>query len=76
MSQPVRAPFVPFALEHYQSLWEQTVDINLADSSVQCLTTREWLDDAEREALDEREREELRVLDHATVLSGQSRREP
>ena len=51
MSLADRAPFVPFALEQYQSLWEQTVEINLADSSVQCLTTREWLGAEEREAL-------------------------
>jgi aspartate/methionine/tyrosine aminotransferase len=36
--------FVPFELEHYQSLYEHTVDYNLADSSVQCVSTHEWLD--------------------------------
>lgn len=35
--------FTPFALEQYQSLHERNVEYNLADSSVQCLTTREWL---------------------------------
>lgn len=47
---PGTPPFVPFALEHYQSLYERTVTYNLADSSVKCLSTREWLspDEAER----------------------------
>jgi aspartate/methionine/tyrosine aminotransferase len=44
-------PFVPFELERYQSLFEQTVAYNLADSSVKCLTTREWLDEGEIERL-------------------------
>ncbi len=43
--------FVPFELEYYQSQWEHTVDYNLADSSVKCVTTREWLDEDEIEAL-------------------------
>lgn len=43
--------FVPFALEHYQSLYEHTVDYNLADSSVKCVTTREWLNEDEIESL-------------------------
>lgn len=36
--------FTPFALEHYQSQFERTVAYNLADSSVKCLGTAEWLD--------------------------------
>jgi aspartate/methionine/tyrosine aminotransferase len=41
-------PFQPFALEHYQSLYERTVTYNLADSSVKCFaTTSEWLTPAE-----------------------------
>ncbi len=36
-------PFLPFELELYQSRYEHTVDYNLADSSVKCLGTREWL---------------------------------
>lgn len=43
--------FLPFALEHYQSLWERTVDINLADSSVKCLATNEWLTADEQRTL-------------------------
>ncbi len=43
--------FQPFELEHYQSMWEHTVEINLADSSVKCLRTDEWLDPDERERL-------------------------
>ncbi|HMO57396.1 MAG TPA: aminotransferase class I/II-fold pyridoxal phosphate-dependent enzyme [Roseiflexaceae bacterium] len=43
--------FRPFELEHYQSLYEHTVDYNLADSSVRCLGTREWLSDDEIAAL-------------------------
>jgi aspartate/methionine/tyrosine aminotransferase len=44
--------FTPFALEHYQSLYERTVEYNLADSSVKCFsTTSEWLDEAERDEL-------------------------
>jgi len=41
--------FVPFELEHYQSLYERTVAYNLADSSVKCVTTREWLNEDEIE---------------------------
>ncbi|MFN8573462.1 MAG: aminotransferase class I/II-fold pyridoxal phosphate-dependent enzyme [Gemmatimonadaceae bacterium] len=43
--------FQPFELEHYQSMWEHTVEMNLADSSVKCLRTDEWLDPEEREQL-------------------------
>ncbi len=43
--------FVPFALEHYQSLHERNVELNLADSSVKCVTTREWLTESEIETL-------------------------
>lgn len=43
--------FVPFELEHYQSLYERTVAYNLADSSVKCLGTREWLAEEEIEEL-------------------------
>ena len=35
--------FQNFELEYFQSQLERTVEYNLADSSVQCLTTREWL---------------------------------
>jgi aspartate/methionine/tyrosine aminotransferase len=45
--------FQPFELEHYQTLYEHDVEINLADSSVKCLFTREWLT----------EEEQARVLD-------------
>lgn len=45
------AAFVPFELEHYQSLYENNVKYNLADSSVKCLSTREWLTEAEQQAL-------------------------
>lgn len=44
-------PFTPFELEYYQSLFERTVEYNLADSSVKCVTTREWLSEDEIEAL-------------------------
>jgi aspartate/methionine/tyrosine aminotransferase len=43
--------FTPFELELYQSLYEHTVQYNLADSSVKCVTTREWLDEDEIERL-------------------------
>lgn len=43
--------FTPFELEHYQSQYEHTVAYNLADSSVKCVTTREWLTEEEIEAL-------------------------
>ena len=43
--------FTPFALEYYQSQFEHTVEYNLADSSVKCVTTREWLDEDEIEML-------------------------
>ncbi len=46
-------PFQPFELEEYQSRWERTVEMNLADSSVQCLSTREWLTpDEQQQVLD------------------------
>lgn len=35
--------FQNFELEHFQSLYERTVDINLADSSVKCASVRELL---------------------------------
>src|SRR5690606_22048346 len=44
-------PFRPFELEHYQSLWEHTVEVNLADSSVKCVDTGSWLEPEEREEL-------------------------
>ncbi|MGE0040134.1 MAG: aminotransferase class I/II-fold pyridoxal phosphate-dependent enzyme [Vicinamibacterales bacterium] len=44
-------PFEPFALEQFQSQWERTVDLNLADSSVKCLQTREWLTPDDEAAL-------------------------
>ncbi len=43
--------FHPFELEQYQSIHERSVELNLADSSVQCLTTNEWLSEAEQHAL-------------------------
>ena len=43
--------FQPFDLEHYQSLHEHNVEINLADSSVKCLGTRDWLTPEEQEEL-------------------------
>jgi aspartate/methionine/tyrosine aminotransferase len=49
MAAPSR--FTPFALEQYQSLYEHTVAYNLADSSVKCLSTREWLSAEDAEAL-------------------------
>jgi aspartate/methionine/tyrosine aminotransferase len=48
---PITRSFTPFELEYYQSQFEHTVEYNLADSSVKCLTTREWLNDDEIEAL-------------------------
>jgi aspartate/methionine/tyrosine aminotransferase len=51
MSQGSPLAFQEFELERYQSLYEHTVEINLADSSVQCLTTRDWLTEDERQAL-------------------------
>jgi len=45
------ASFTPFALEHYQSQFEHTVAFNLADSSVKCLGTSDWLDPDEVAAL-------------------------
>lgn len=44
-------PFIPFELEYYQSQFERIVEYNLADSSVKCLGTREWLSEEEIEAL-------------------------
>src|SRR5215469_9301954 len=44
-------PFRPFELEHYQSQFERTVEYNLADSSVQCVNTRELITHVEAEEL-------------------------
>jgi aspartate/methionine/tyrosine aminotransferase len=44
---PSNHSFTRFELEYYQSEFEHTVDYNLADSSVKCLSTREWLNDDE-----------------------------
>lgn len=44
-------PFHPFELEHFQSQFERTVEINLADSSVQCANMRELVNDAEAQEL-------------------------
>jgi aspartate/methionine/tyrosine aminotransferase len=49
----IHPEFQPFELEHYQSRYEHEVEINLADSSVKCLGTRDWLS----------EEEQARVLD-------------
>jgi aspartate/methionine/tyrosine aminotransferase len=49
MTMIATAPFQPFELEYYQSRYEHDVDINLADSSVQCVTTGEWLSDEEQQ---------------------------
>jgi aspartate/methionine/tyrosine aminotransferase len=53
MSRNLLPDFQPFELEHYQSLYEHEVEINLADSSVKCLGMRDWLT----------EEEQARVLD-------------
>jgi aspartate/methionine/tyrosine aminotransferase len=45
------AAFQPFELEQYQSRFEHSVDLNLADSSVKCLGTREWLSEPEQQQL-------------------------
>ena len=47
----MNAVFQPFELEQYQSRWERTVEINLADSSVKCLTVSEWLSVEEQQIL-------------------------
>jgi aspartate/methionine/tyrosine aminotransferase len=43
--------FHPFELEHYQSLFEHSVEMNLADSSVKCTDVGSWLEPEERERL-------------------------
>src|SRR5215472_10007627 len=43
--------FQNFDLEQYQSQFERTVEYKLADSSVQCVNTRELVSDAEAEEL-------------------------
>ena len=43
--------FQPFELEYYQSQYEHEVELNLADSSVQCVSTREWLTADEQQRL-------------------------
>ena len=44
-------PFQPFELEHFQSQYERTVEINLADSSVQCVNTAELVNAVEAHEL-------------------------
>ena len=44
-------PFRNFELEHYQSLYEHTVEYNLADSTVQCTDVRELLRESGPEPL-------------------------
>jgi len=43
--------FKPFALEEYQSQFEHSVEVNLADSSVKCTDVGSWLSATERERL-------------------------
>ena len=43
--------FHPFELEQYQSLYEHSVDVNLADSSVKCTDVGSWLRPEERDEL-------------------------
>src|SRR2546423_7048273 len=43
--------FQNFELEYFQSQFERTVEHNLADSSVQCLRTSEWLNAEEADRL-------------------------
>jgi aspartate/methionine/tyrosine aminotransferase len=43
--------FHNFELEYFQSQFERTVDYNLADSSVKCLITNEWLNADEAQQL-------------------------
>jgi aspartate/methionine/tyrosine aminotransferase len=59
--------FVPFQLEEWQSLHEQDVDFNLADSGVQPVPVKELLDNPE---LNERMRE---VALHYPVVNGSPR---
>jgi aspartate/methionine/tyrosine aminotransferase len=48
---PTTLPFQPFELEHYQALYEHKVEMNLADSSVKCVTMRDLLSEADLERL-------------------------
>jgi aspartate/methionine/tyrosine aminotransferase len=53
MTASATSSFQPFELEYYQSQHEHDVEINLADSSVQCVSAREWLtDDEQQQVLD------------------------
>jgi aspartate/methionine/tyrosine aminotransferase len=51
MTASATRSFQPFELEYYQSQYEHDVEINLADSSVQCVSTREWLTNDEQQRL-------------------------
>jgi aspartate/methionine/tyrosine aminotransferase len=51
MTASAISSFQPFELEYYQSQHEHDVEINLADSSVQCVSTREWLSEDEQQRL-------------------------
>lgn len=51
MNQCFGEAFQNFGLEQYQSLYEHTVELNLADSSVQCPSIREWLTDDDQHKL-------------------------
>src|SRR5690242_13597123 len=48
MSERLLPDFQSFELEHYQSLYEHDVEINLADSSVKCIGMRDWLTEEEQ----------------------------
>jgi aspartate/methionine/tyrosine aminotransferase len=51
MTASATGSFQPFELEYYQSQYENDVEINLADSSVQCVSIREWLNPDEQQQL-------------------------
>ena len=53
MTSPLPRPFLPFEMERWQSTWEHRVEINLSESGVHPLSTRELLDLGRDEAPDE-----------------------
>ncbi len=63
MTPPRPHPFQPFEMERWQSTWEHRVEINLSESGVHPLTTRELLALGDESAPDEARRLRETLLD-------------
>ncbi len=63
MTSPLPRPFLPFEMERWQSTWEHRVEINLSESGVHPLSTRELLEIGRSTAGDEVEALSRSLLD-------------